>query len=188
MAATREQWTEVIKLQKLGVWILHANVAIFRKLLCSGSPTKISSLAGRNVRLALGLIKFLSAAPTLFFLISSALAIGAFRWWALLVIPATGILVFGYLGYASSGHQSLMPVSLLFAGTVVAGAILGQARLWLAGFVVAVGAALLLSRLLYFVTSRFVFRLCEESYSFFNEFYLEPPGAENSVLWAEPLF
>lgn len=187
MAVSREQYDEVMRNQSEGRLTVMIDTPGFRQFLDRADPEKFSSLVGLPCGGAIRLIKVLGRTDFLGFLVSSGLAIMAFGVWAFAVIPVLLFAWMDYKGRASAGRQSLVGVSfaLLVAGVAAFSAPPGW-DLWARAFIMSTAVTFFLIRLLYVVTSRFVFSLVWSSYEFFSAFYKQPAGALVPLLWTDP--
>jgi hypothetical protein len=186
---SNSEYSEIIQQHRNGKLTIMIDTPGFRRVIYRTDPDKLGRMVGRPVSGAVKAIKLLSIADTIALLITSCFAIPAFGLWALLVIPTLLIAHTMYKGYASRGRQSVMGVSVLLVLALV-GAVAwpDDSNIWIRIFIVSGALAFFLTRLLYVVTSRFVFSLAHSSYEFFATFYKRPEGALIPLLWTDPDF
>lgn len=186
MSVSRHDYEQILRKQSKGALTVFIDVSGWRQFLVASDECELAKLAGRPVRGVLALIQLLSVIDLPMVLLSALLAIPAFGWWSLAVTPLTLVLGLIYKSKASLGRQRL---GLVLAGFIVAvGLALLQPSwsIWIRVYIFIVASAFLSIRLLYVVTARFVFGLIHTSYEFFERFYLQPDGAVFPFIWTDP--
>jgi hypothetical protein len=186
MPISEEEYRSLLEHQRMGRLQIFISTADFRQLFLKIDGAKLSQELGEPIHARITFINILSYTDFLALVVSIALAVPAFGWWSLLVIPSLIIAWMFYKAHASRGKQRLLGVSVLLAVVIGSALFWDSLAIWTRLFIVAVAVTIFLIRLLYYAVARTAFGLVHSSYKFFDMFYLKPEGALVPFIWTEP--
>ena len=182
MGISKQEYEGILNGQRAGHLSILIDVAGWRQLLMGINEERLAVLTGCKVAGTIWSIRILSCLPMPLFFVSAASSVPAFGWWALGVAPVTVVAGALYQGRASTGRQSAVAVSVLLA--IAVGLLFFEAvSIWLRVYILVAATAVFACRMLYVITTAFVFRLIYRSYEFVNAFSEDPGGGAFRLIW-----
>jgi hypothetical protein len=186
MSISHEQYQAILNGQHKGELTIMIDTSGWRQIFVRVDPAEFEQMVGQPVRFSIATIKVLSYADFVGVVASLGLSVPAFGTWSILLIPLIIIAWFLYRMHACRGAQSLVGVILLLLASLIVAVSAQNWSVWVRLFLICVALTLFSVRLLYVITSRFVFKLAETSYEFFKSWYWQPPNSLIPLLWTSP--
>jgi hypothetical protein len=183
---SRDQYDAILGLQRAGRLTIFIDMSSFRTILDRASARKFGEGIGQSVAGRLFAIKLLSRVDFPALVVACIVSIPAFRWWALLVIPATAAFWMICRGAASVGRPSVIGPSLWLAVALWWALAFWNISIWIRLYCLTGTLAISMCYVLYYVVARVVFGLIHSSYEFFSMFYLQTLGSLGPFIWTQP--
>src|SRR5882724_586526 len=166
MSISQDEYQTILEHQGLGKLTIFISVADFRQLFLKIDRAQLSEKVGEPLQARITIINVLSYTDFLALIVSVALAMPAFRWWSLLIIPNLIAASMFYKAHASRRKQNLIGVSVLLVAAIGVALFWNSLNIWTRLFIPTVAATIFLVRLLYYAVARISFGLVHSSYKF----------------------
>lgn len=188
MNISKEQYEEILKKQDKGEIIIYIDTSSFRQFFTKIDNKKTKELIGDSLFSESSTIKIIMFLLEPISLIIACISIAfVFKWWACLFIPVVVFLWVILKSRASIGKQEIYsPCILLIIGMILS--YVYQAKgFWFQNLLISLPLTYFFSKLLYYLSALFAFRLIHRNYKFFDLFYKQPEGAMIPMIWTEEI-
>ncbi|MCK9439165.1 hypothetical protein M0Q39_03850 [Patescibacteria group bacterium] len=175
---TIDQYKEIIEKYNSGEHTIYLDLAGFRSFFTETNSSDIKKNVGNFLKFETFFIRlvmfFLEPLSLVFSIISS---IFVFNWFSFLVIPFILFSWFILKGKFSKGRQTIFFSVLLVVIGMLISFYYNNIVFWLKIFIISLSFLWLFTKLVYYLSFYFAFRLIRKNYIFFNFFY------SNNMIW-----
>ncbi len=185
---TEEQYQKIIRDKNNGKILIYIDTASFRKFFTEVDTNKIQKLIGHPLKHESLIIKvILYALEPLSLLASIVSSVFLFKWFSILVIPIIFISWAFLKSHSANGKQSILFPIILIIAIIIIAITISEIGIWYKLFTVCIIASYFFTRLLYYLTAFFTFRLIDKNYYFFKLFYERPNSSILPMIWTKSL-
>lgn len=186
MNISKEQYEEILKKQDKEEIIIYIDTSSFRQFFTKIDNKKTKELIEESL--------FLESATTkiiMFLLEPISLIIACisttfiFKWWACLLIPVVVFLWVILKSRASIGKQEIYSSCILLIIGMILSYVYRAKGFWFQSLLISLPLTYFFSKLLYYLSALFAFRLIHRNYKFFDLFYQQHEGAITPMIWTE---
>jgi hypothetical protein len=165
---TEEKYQEILNQHKNGELVVFIDTASFRQLFTENKVKKINELLGISIAKESLIISLIFYTIPVFLIMMGVFAILGFHWWSILALP-TFLLIWVFVHSKSSIGIQKINGSIIFLVISIFLSIVffKDVNIFIKLSIIVFAFQIFYSKLLYFLSSKFAFRLLFKHYKFF---------------------